>query len=72
MGKLRKIVEAKAVLSTAERTATAGLEKLLSKRERAALEPELGLFRQAVAMLALKLLSLESGLADKIATKRKY
>lgn len=70
-GKLRKIVESKAAVSGAQHAVSDKLAALLSRKELATLEPELGLFRQACAMLSVKLLALEPGLAEKAAKSAK-
>jgi hypothetical protein len=67
MGKLRKIVEAKAAVKGVESSLMDKLGAMLNRKELAVLQPELGMFQQACKLLEIKLMQLEPGLKDKAA-----
>lgn len=66
MKKIQKIVEAKALIKDKAGRIDKGLSKLLTVKEIKSLEPELGLLRQALRLLEIKLITIDSSLKNKL------
>ena len=66
MKKIQKIVEAKALIKDKAGRIDKGLSKLLTVKEIKSLEPELGLLRQALKLLEIKLITIDSSLKNKL------